>query len=68
VNSKEVAQKLGKRGILVWNGDFYAVKAVEVYGLVEQGGLIRAGMLMYNTREEVDRLVEGVEETAGENR
>lgn len=68
VNSKEAAQKLGKRGILVWNGDFYAVKAVEVYGLVEQGGLIRAGMLMYNTREEVDRLVEGVGETADENR
>jgi len=62
ITATEAAKKLGERGILVWNGDFYAVKAVEVFGLVEQGGLIRTGMLMYNTKEEVERLIAGVEE------
>ena len=64
MNSKEAARKLGKKGILVWNGHFYAVRAVEVLGLVKQGGLIRTGMLMYNTKEEVERLIQAMRELA----
>ncbi len=60
MNSKEAAKKLGEKGILVWNGHFYAVRAVEVLGLVEQGGLIRTGMLMYNTKDEVERLIQAI--------
>jgi len=32
--------------------------------LVERGGLIRTGIVMYNTRQEVDRLLEAVAEIA----
>jgi cysteine desulfurase family protein (TIGR01976 family) len=62
MNSKEAAKKLGEKGILVWNGHFYAIRAVEVLGLVEQGGLIRTGMLMYNTKDEVERLIQVIGE------
>lgn len=62
VHSKEAAGKLGEKGILVWNGHFYAVRTVEVLGLAEQGGLIRTGMLMYNTKEEVERLIHAIRE------
>ena len=62
INSKDAAKKLSEKGILVWNGHFYAVRAVEVLGLVEQGGLIRTGMLMYNTKDEVERLSEAIRE------
>ena len=62
MNSKEAAKKLGEKGILVWNGHFYAVRAVEVFGLVEQGGLIRTGILMYNTKDEVERLIQAIRE------
>lgn len=53
----EVAKRLGRKGLQVWNGDFYAARAVEVLGLARQGGLVRVGISMYNTVEEVDRLL-----------
>lgn len=56
----EAARRLGDEGVLVWDGDFFAVRPVEVLGLAERGGLLRAGISLYNTREEVDRLVDGV--------
>ncbi|MGD2115560.1 MAG: cysteine desulfurase-like protein [Acidobacteriota bacterium] len=61
---REMAEHLAERGIFVWDGDFYAVRAIEVLGLAERGGLLRTGMSMYNTAEEVDRLVEGIDELA----
>jgi cysteine desulfurase family protein (TIGR01976 family) len=60
VDSNRVARKLAERGLLVWDGDFYAARAIEVLGLQGQGGVVRAGMSMYSTEEEVQRLVDGV--------
>ena len=57
-----MARRLGERGIQVWDGDFYAVRAVEVLGLAGVGGLLRTGFLLYNTPEEVDRLLAGLAE------
>jgi selenocysteine lyase/cysteine desulfurase len=57
-----LAGALGARGILVWDGDFYAVRLIEVLGLVERGGVLRTGISMYNTADEIDRLVESLRE------
>lgn len=62
---QHLAEELGARGVLVWDGDFYAARPIEVLGLAERGGVLRTGISMYNTAEEVDRLVEGVTEVAG---
>ena len=59
-----VAAALGKKGLLVWDGDFYAARAIEVLGLAERGGVLRTGISMYNTRAEVERLLAGVAELA----
>ena len=59
-----MARRLGERAIQVWDGDFYAVRAVEVLGLAAVGGLLRTGFLLYNTPEEVDRLLAGLAEIA----
>lgn len=56
---------LGKKGILTWDGNFYAVKPAEVLGLYERGGVVRAGISLYNTETEVDRLINEVEQIAG---
>ncbi|HEV7610415.1 MAG TPA: cysteine desulfurase-like protein [Steroidobacteraceae bacterium] len=60
-SAAEVATALGSEGICVWDGDFYASRPVQVLGLAERGGLLRTGISMYNTRDEVDRLLSGLE-------
>lgn len=50
----EVAEHLARRGVYVWSGNFYAVAVTERLGLEETGGVVRAGLAHYNTREEVD--------------
>jgi len=51
---QEVAEHLARRGVYVWNGNFYALAVTERLGLEESGGVVRAGLAHYNTREEVD--------------
>jgi selenocysteine lyase/cysteine desulfurase len=58
------AKSLGDQGICVWDGDFYAARPVQVLGLVERGGLLRTGVSMYNTRDELNRLLSGIERLA----
>ncbi len=52
----EAASRLGEQGLALWDGHFYAARAVEVLGLAKQG-LLRTGISMYNTAGEIDRLV-----------
>ncbi len=54
--SLELAEKLAQRGIFAWHGNFYALPLTEALG-VEPAGLVRLGLMHYNTPEEVDRLL-----------
>jgi len=54
--SESVARYLAQRGIYVWNGNFYAQTLVETLGLGSDG-LVRLGLLHYNTSAEVERLL-----------
>ena len=58
------ASALGEEGICVWDGHFYAARAVEVLGLAESGGLLRTGVSMYSTRDDIRRLLAGLERLA----
>jgi cysteine desulfurase family protein (TIGR01976 family) len=64
VTAEAAARHLGDQGVLVWDGNFYALRPIEVLGLADRGGVLRAGFSMYNTAEEVDRLLTGVAEIA----
>lgn len=68
VHPTEAARKLGEKGVQVWDGHFYAARAVEVLRLASRGGLLRTGVLLYNSPEEIDRLVEGIAEIAREGK
>ncbi|HBL28334.1 MAG TPA: cysteine desulfurase-like protein [Acidobacteria bacterium] len=61
VPARDVARHLGDAGLQVWDGHFYAQRAIETLGLAEKGGVVRTGVCMYNTREEIERLVEEIE-------
>lgn len=56
----EVCQQLGAQNICAWDGHFYAIRAVEVLGLLEQGGVTRMGISAYNTEAEVDTVLKQV--------
>jgi cysteine desulfurase family protein (TIGR01976 family) len=64
ITAGEAAKALGDQGICVWDGDFYAARPVEVLGLAGRGGLLRTGVSMYNTRDELRRLLEALERLA----
>jgi cysteine desulfurase family protein (TIGR01976 family) len=66
IPSPEVARRLAEQGIQVWDGHFYAVRAMEALGIVEQKGVLRSGFMMYNTREEIDRLVAAIHQITAE--
>jgi cysteine desulfurase family protein (TIGR01976 family) len=59
-----VAEELGRRGIFVWDGNMYAIELIERLGLAERG-LVRIGLVHYNTADEVDRLLAALDELAG---
>jgi cysteine desulfurase family protein (TIGR01976 family) len=58
----EVATFLGKRGIFTWDGNYYALNLTERLGVEASGGLLRIGLVHYNTAEEVDRLLAALRE------
>jgi len=51
-----IAQKLGERGIFVWDGNYYALEVTQSLGL-EPDGMVRVGLLHYNTEREVEHLL-----------
>jgi cysteine desulfurase family protein (TIGR01976 family) len=58
----EAATFLGERGIFTWDGNFYALNLTECLGVQTTGGLLRIGLVHYNTAEEVDRLLAALRE------
>src|ERR1700722_18220979 len=58
------AKFLGDRGIFTWDGNYYALNLTERLGVEKTGGLLRIGLVHYNTAEEVDRLLVAMRELA----
>jgi cysteine desulfurase family protein (TIGR01976 family) len=57
-SAEAVARSLADRDVAVWHGDYYAVETMKYLGLSD--GAVRAGIVHYNTEDEVDRLLEGL--------
>jgi cysteine desulfurase family protein (TIGR01976 family) len=57
-----IARALGDSGIFTWHGNFYALGLTQKLGVEERGGLLRIGLVHYNTVEEIDRLLMALEE------
>ena len=56
----EVCRHLAANNICAWDGHFYAIRAIEVLGLLEKGGVTRMGISIYNTEEEVEKVIQGM--------
>ncbi len=59
----ELAHDLGECGVFAWHGNYYALSLTETLGLEPQG-MLRLGLVHYNTVEEVDRLLTALHDVA----
>ena len=57
-----IAKFLGDRGIFTWDGNYYALNLSERLGVESEGGMLRIGLVHYNTADEVDRLLAALRE------
>jgi cysteine desulfurase family protein (TIGR01976 family) len=58
----QLAEHLAAREIYAWNGNMYALELVERLGLQKSGGVLRLGLVHYNTPEEVDQVLTALDE------
>ena len=65
LSPRAVAEYLAARKVNVWDGNNYAWELVGVLGIRDTGSAIRAGLVHYNDRSDVDRLLAAVAELAG---
>jgi len=63
-NPTGIAAFLGERGIFTWDGNFYALNLSERLGVQQKGGVLRIGIVHYNTADEVNRLLAALREFA----
>lgn len=59
-----IAEFLAERGIFTWDGNYYALNLTERLQLEQKGGMLRIGLVHYNTLEEVERLLIALHEFA----
>lgn len=52
---RQLAERLAREGIYVWDGNYYALAVTERLGLEDSGGMVRVGPVHYNTMEEIER-------------
>jgi cysteine desulfurase family protein (TIGR01976 family) len=64
ITPRQVCEQLAERGILGWDGNYYALGIMDRLGLEGHGGATRLGFLRYTTEEEVDRTLEALGEIA----
>lgn len=56
---QRLAEHLARDGIYVWHGNYYALPLTERLGL-EPDGMVRIGLVHYNTPGEVERLLDSL--------
>jgi cysteine desulfurase family protein (TIGR01976 family) len=61
---RELAEFLGRQGIFTWDGNYYALNLSERLGVEASGGMLRIGLVHYNTASEIDQLLAALHEIA----
>jgi len=64
LSPRAVAGHLASRKVNVWDGHNYAWELTGALGIRDTGGAVRAGLVHYNDRSDVDRLLNALAEIA----
>jgi cysteine desulfurase family protein (TIGR01976 family) len=59
---EQLAEALAAENIFTWDGNFYALALSERLGVEASGGLLRIGLVHYNTLAEIDRCLRVLEQ------
>jgi selenocysteine lyase/cysteine desulfurase len=62
----QICAALAEKAICAWQGHFYAIRPMEVLGLLAQGGVVRMGISLYNTEEEIEYTYQAIKELHGQ--
>ncbi len=54
---RAIAAALARRNVFVWSGHNYAVELIDRLGLADRGGVVRVGIVHYNSAAEIDRVI-----------
>jgi selenocysteine lyase/cysteine desulfurase len=57
-----VAEHCARARVNVWNGHMYAWELAGLLGVRDSGGGVRAGLVHYNDRSDVDRLLTAIDD------
>nr|WP_062339319.1 cysteine desulfurase-like protein [Herbidospora sakaeratensis] len=57
---RQVAEHLAARQVNVWDGHCYAWELTQAFGIRDSGSGVRAGLVHYNDRSDVDRLLDAL--------
>jgi len=63
---EQICKALAEENICAWDGHFYAVRAMEVLGLLERGGVTRLGISLYNTEKEIEQVLKKLKKTVAQ--
>jgi cysteine desulfurase family protein (TIGR01976 family) len=58
---QQLAEALAAENIFAWDGNFYALGLSEALGVEASGGLLRLGLVHYNTLDEIDQCLRVLE-------
>jgi cysteine desulfurase family protein (TIGR01976 family) len=57
---QELASALGRLGMFTWAGNYYALNLTQRLGVEATGGMLRLGLVHYNTPNEISRVLEAL--------
>jgi cysteine desulfurase family protein (TIGR01976 family) len=62
MQAPELSSRLAERGVFTWAGHFYAIRPMELLGLLARGGVLRAGISAYTSPDDVEAYVAALED------
>jgi cysteine desulfurase family protein (TIGR01976 family) len=62
---RQLAERLAEQSIFAWDGNYYALGLTERLGVESDGGMLRLGLVHYNTLEEIERLLKTLKKIVG---
>ena len=62
VSAPDIVRQIDPLGIGIRYGDFHSRRLVDQLGLQAAGGVVRVSMVHYNTVDEIDRLIAGLDQ------